>query len=119
MACVITDVAREQTVDLLDGASPGLPAYGAWGTGAGTAAVGDTALFTEASEARVSVTRSQATSTKLRMVFTLIADGIKTITNAGVFSLSSGGILFIHYDHTGVALNAGDRIEYTLDCQLA
>jgi hypothetical protein len=89
----------------------------AWGTGAGTAAKGDTTLFTEASEARVSatisVTGSGATA-KYQAVGTLTADGGKTITNAGLFSASSAGSMAIKWDHTGVALLIGEGIQYTV-----
>jgi hypothetical protein len=92
-------------------------AFVGWGTGAGTAAKGDTTLFTEATEARVSgtvsVTGSGATA-KYQVVATITADGAKTITNAGNLTASSGGVLIVHGDFTGVALALNDAIQFTL-----
>ncbi len=98
------------------------PAYVAWGTGAGTAAAGDTTLFTEASEARVAGTTSQqtvsATNDAYRVVGTLTCAGAgKTITNAGCFDASSAGNGFIKGDFAGVALNVGDSIQFTFQIQ--
>jgi hypothetical protein len=88
-----------------------------WGTGAGTAAKGDTDVFTAGSEARavgtVSVTGSGATA-KYQVVGTLTADGAKTITNGGNFELSTGANIIVHGDHTGIVLALNDKIEYTI-----
>ena len=88
-----------------------------WGTGAGTAAKGDTTLFTEAAESRVaatmSVTGSGATA-KYQAVGTLTSLSGQTITNAGLFSASTSGTLAVKWDHTGVALLTGEGIQYTV-----
>jgi len=88
-----------------------------WGTGAGTAAKADTILFTEATEARavgtVSVTGSGATA-KYQVVGTIVADGTKTITNAGNLTASTAGTLIVHGDFTGIALLVGDSIQFTV-----
>lgn len=98
------------------------PTYVAWGTGAGTAAVTDTTLFTESAEARVSGTSSQATTTTTndtyQVVGTITASAGRTITNAGLFDASSAGNLFVKGDFTGVALNAGESIQFTIGVQL-
>lgn len=119
MATVLTNVGEQWLVERAAGTgtySAVTGAYIGWGTGAGTAAKGDTTLFTEASEARtngtVSVTGSGSTA-KWQNVGTITADGAKTITNAGCFSASTSGGLFIKYDFTGVALNLGDAIQFT------
>jgi hypothetical protein len=98
------------------------PNYVGWGTGAGTAAVGDTALFTEASEARVAGTSSRQTTAvandTYRVIGTLTCAGAgKTITNAGLLDASVDGNLFIHGDFTGVALLVGDSIQFTTTIQ--
>lgn len=125
MATVLTTVGKAQIVDLIDGTVAVTADYIGWGTGAGTAAVGDTDLFTAATEARVSATRSQPSADKIRWVATLTADGTKTITNAGVFdgagsgSPPSGGTpLIVKGDFTGVALNLNDQITFTIDLQI-
>lgn len=98
------------------------PVYVAWGTGAGTTAAGDTTLFTEASEARTSGTSSQQTtstaSDTYRVVGTItVAGSGKTITNCGLLDASSSGNLFFKSDFTGLALNVGDSITFTINVQ--
>ena len=88
-----------------------------WGTGAGTAVVGDTTLFTEASEARVAAAISQPAADTNRWIATITADAGKTITNAGLFDSTAGSTLFIKGDFTGVVLLTGDKIEFTITLQ--
>lgn len=109
MADVFADAGEDKVVDQLDT----LTWYVGWGTGAGTAAVTDTTLFTEASEARVSTTDTQPTSDKLQFVGTITADAGKTITNSGIFDASTNGNLFVKSDFTGVVLATDDKIEFT------
>ena len=116
MADVLTNVGEQWVCDFLSGASALLADDVGWGTGGGTAAKGDTTLFTEASESRVQGTKStdgSGSSAKYQVVATITADGAKTITNAGLFDSVTSGVLVIHGDHTGVALTTGDKIEYT------
>lgn len=124
MATVLTSVGEGVLVDLIDGTSSthldNTNAKIGWGTGAGTAAKGDTDLFTPATEARVAVTTSQPLADKLQWIGTITADGSKTITNAGLFdgagsgSPPSGANLVVKGDHTGQAVGSGDKIEYTI-----
>ena len=115
MADIYTTVGEQQTADFFDGAA-NAPAnwFIGWGTGAGTAAKGDTTLFTEASEARATATEAQPGGNANEFTGTITADGTKTITNAGVLSASSGGNLVLKSDFTGVALVVNDKIEFTL-----
>ncbi len=120
-ANVLTNAGRAITTNRIKGGGTE-PSYVAWGTGAGTAAVGDTTLFSEASEARVAATTSQQTTSvandTYQAVATLTCAGAgKTITNAGNFDASSGGNLFVKGDFTGIALNVGDSIQFTIKCQ--
>lgn len=121
MATVYTSVGETVVVDLVDGTSgTHLDATNAkigWGTGAGTAAKGDTTLFTEASEARVVPTVSQPTADKNQWVGTITANGAKTITNAGLFDAASGGNMVIKGDFTGIVLALGDKIEFTISLE--
>ena len=114
MADIYTDAGEDLTADVFDGtvAAP-TNHYVGWGTGAGTAAKTDTTLFTEAPEARVITTRSQPASNQNRFVGTITASAGRTITNAGILSLSSGGTLILHSDFTGIVLASGDSIQFT------
>lgn len=117
MATVLTNVGKAQMIDALNGGSHTAPQHVGWGTGAGTAAATDTTLFTEASETRVSGTKTIETTTvandTYQVVATITADGSKTITNAGLFDASTSGNMYVKGDFTGVALNASDSIEFT------
>lgn len=121
MATVYTTAGKAVIPDLIDGTSSthldATNAKIAWGTGAGTAGVGDTTLFTEASEARVAATISQPSADTNKWVGTLTADAGKTITNAGLFNSASGATLFVKGDHTGQVLLTGDKIEYSITLQ--
>ena len=101
-----------------------------WGTGAGTAAVGDTTLFTEAlvnlsagttdhtvgTESRTTTTQTNDTYT---VTGTRTATGSGTVTNAGTWDAASGGTLFIKGDFTGIGLASGDSIAFTINCKFA
>jgi len=98
------------------------PEYVGWGTGAGTAAKGDTDLFTTANEARVLTTTSKTgtgSTAKFQAVGTITSASGQTITNAGLFTTAgtgtppTGGSLIVKGDHTGVALLTNDQIQYT------
>lgn len=110
MADVFTTTGEAFVVDRLDAFGT---YYVGWGTGAGTAAVGDTTLFTEASETRVATTDSQPSADVMQWLGLIEADGSKTITNAGIFDASTSGNLIVKSDFTGVPLAAGDKIEFT------
>ena len=117
MADIYTQAGEELTTDIIDGTVVAPTWYGGWGTGAGTHVKGSTVLFTEASESRVAATMSQPVADKNRFVYQITAAGIKTITNAGIFSASSGGSLLLASDFAGLALAAGDAIEFTFDME--
>lgn len=120
MASVFTQVGEEVVVDYITGAASAPANYhGAWGSGAGTAAKGDTTLFTEESEARVSITdETQPVADQVQWVFTMTADAGKTITNAGVFDASTGGNLVVKGDFAGITLASGEKIEFTVTLEL-
>ena len=119
MATVCTSVGKEWIIDKLDETVQTTGDYIAWGTGAGTAAVGDTALFTEAAETRVLATRSQPATDTIRWVGTITAAGAKTITNAGNFTATpAGGTLIVHGDFTGIVLAISDQIQFTINLQV-
>ena len=113
MADIYTDAGEELTVDLHDGTITVPTWHVGWGTGAGTAAKADTTLFTESAETRVVTTQSQPAVNQSRFVGTITATAARTITNAGILSLITGGTLFLHSDFTGVVLANGDGIQFT------
>lgn len=124
MATVFTDAGKAITTDRVKNGATGAtePNYVAWGTGAGTAAVGDTTLFTEASETRVAGTSTQETTSvtndTYQVIGTLTCAGAgKTITNAGLFDAITTGNLYMKGDFTGIPLNIGDAIQFTMSVQ--
>lgn len=120
MATVITNAGLDIITNRLKGAGTE-PNYVAWGTGAGTAAVANTTLFTEAAEARVAGTSTRQLTTvandTYQVVATMTSESSQTITNAGLFDASSGGNLFLKGDFAGVALNLGESIQFTFKAQ--
>lgn len=123
-ATVLTNAGRAIATNLVSGLGGTVPKYIAWGTGAGTAVVTDTTLFTEASESRVDGTVSRVTTSVTNDTFQVagtltVAGSGKTITNAGTFDASTSGNLFIKGDFTGIALGVGDSIAFTIKWQLA
>jgi hypothetical protein len=117
MATVLTNAGKAIVTSRLNSGGT-IPQYVAWGTGAGTAAITDTSLFTETGT-RVAGTVTQQTTTvandTFRVVGTLTAAGVLTITNAGLFDALTVGNLFVKGDFTGVALAASDSIQFTIN----
>jgi hypothetical protein len=105
------------------------PKFVGIGSGAGTAAVGDTTLFTEyttgtwAGYARTSNTPTQVTTTvtndTLQNTGTFTAGAAQTVTNAGIFDALTGGNLLMKGDFTGVVLANGDSISITAKLQFS
>jgi len=105
------------------------PRYLGWGTGAGAGSATSTDLSTAATEARVSGTGTQVTTTVTndthQVVGTLTASGAKTITNVGIFDAAgsgsppAGGVLYAIFDGLSQALNSGDSIQFTAKVQFS
>ena len=120
MATLLVNTGKAIVTNYLNGGAATQPKYVAWGTGAGTTAATDTTLFTETGSRVSGTTTQQTTSTTndtFQVVGTLTAGGSLTITNAGTFDASTSGNLFIKGDFTGVPLNSGDSIQFTVKCQ--
>ncbi len=123
MATVFADAGKAVTTDRVKNGDTGAtePSYVGWGTGAGTAAVGDTTLFTEAAEARTVGTSTQVTTTvtndTYQVVGTITSLSGQTITNAGLLDAVTGGNLFMKGDFTGVPLLTSDSIQFTMKVQ--
>lgn len=121
LATVLVNAGKAITTNRLKGAGTE-PLYVAWGTGAGTAAIADTTLFLEATEARTAGTSTQQTTTTTsdtyQVVGTITCAGAgKTITNAGLFDAAAAGNLYMKGDFTGVVLAIGDAIQFTMKVQ--
>lgn len=111
---------------MIGGASPAQvePHFIGIGSGAGTTAAADTALFTEYTTgtwtgyARTSTSGTQVTTTTTNDTYqvqgTFTAPSAETVTNAGAFDALTTGNLFIKGDFTGVPLATGDSIQITI-----
>lgn len=103
------------------------PKFVMWGTGAGTAGVTDTTLFTETTdEARTTGTSSRVTTTVTNDTYQVVgtitvATAGKTITNVGLFDVvtASSGNLYFKSDFTGLALSVADSITFTIKVKFA
>jgi hypothetical protein len=76
------------------------PLYFAWGEGTGVAGITDTTLSTEASDPRtLMVSQSDTVSVvgdSYKLTGAIVSNGVKTITNWGVFDAPTGGNLLLH-----------------------
>jgi len=131
MATVVTDAGLAIITNRIVGSGTE-PKYVGWGTGAGTAAVADTTLFTEKADdlstgtgTRVTGTSSRTTTTKTNDTYTVVgtitATGAGTVTNAGLFDGSTIGSdnLFVKGDHASIGLAVSDAIEYTFNVKFS
>lgn len=121
---VFTTTGKQWFIDKVQDVAPISNAkqeYQGWGTGATAEAVGNTALATEASEARALGVLSQPAADTDRLVATQTADGTKTITEIGRFNTATKGgggeVMQQRALFTGLPLLINDRIEGTQDLQ--
>jgi len=116
---VFTQFGEEWVADVLNGLAPGTQ-YIHWGTGAAVPSKGSTNVSTPGTEARVAAVRAEATADKLQWTATIVANGTKTITNAGLFKAGTLGVGdgIIIGDHTSQAVNSGDEIDYTITLEM-
>lgn len=128
LATVITNAGQAIPSGRMIGASPtqAEPKYIGWGTGAGTAAVGDTTLFTEkdvdlatGTGTRTTGTSSQVTTTQTndtwQVTGTRTATGAGSVTNAGLWDNATigSGTLYLKGDFTSIGLASADSIAFT------
>lgn len=130
MANVLTTLGRELIARAVNQAGSGIgsavPLYSGVGTGAGTAAVGDTDLFTPV-QPRVAGTSSiqngASTNNVFRVVAQHTASAARAITNAGLFDAAgtgdppAGGNLFVKADFLVINLANGDTLTLTYDVE--
>ena len=124
MATLLVNTGKAVVTNRLNGSGT-TPLYVAWGTGTGTTAATDTTLFTESASPASRTTGTatlQTTSTTndtFQVVGTLTSGTSQTITNAGTFDAVTVGNLFVKGDFTGIALNSGDSIQFTIKVQFS
>lgn len=131
MATILTNLARAIVTSRLSGGGTE-PKQAGWGTGAGTAAVTDTTLFSEkaldlsaTTGSRTAGTSSQVTTTtandtyQVTATLTMSGTGPTSVTNAGLFDNSTigSGNLFLKGDFAGISLSSGDSIAFTFKAQ--
>ncbi len=120
MASIFTDVGENLTTDYWDGtASAPASWFVAQGTGVVTAAKGDTALGTEAPEARVAATDTQPAADQNQHVSTITATGTRAITECGLFDASTTGNMPVRADFAAINVVSGDKIEFTIQITTA
>lgn len=134
MATVITNLGQAIPSGRMIGSSPSQaePKYIGWGTAAGTAAAGDTTLFTEkdvdlsgTSGTRTTGSSSQVTTTQTNDTYqvtgTRTATGAGSVTNAGLFDNATiaSGTLYLKGDFTSIGLASGDSIAFTIKVKFA
>lgn len=123
MATFVVDGGLDIVTNRLKGAGTE-PLNVGWGTGAGTTARTDTALFTAAlvdltagNTDHTAGTSSRVTTTTTNDTYqvtaTRTATGAGTVTNAGLWDAASAGNLFLKGDFTGIGLASGDSIAFT------
>ena len=122
VATVVTYLGYAIITKMLSGGVQAVPDFCAFGTGAGTAAATDTALFTEIGAGRVTGTPTQQTTTQtndtFQVVGTLTAGSALAITNAGLFDASTSGNLFLIGDFAVINLASGDTLTLTAKTQI-
>ena len=119
MATVLTNNGEDWVAQRVAGSgslSSNAGTHVGMGTGGSTAAKGDTALGTEV-ETRgatsVSVTGS-GSSAKYQAVATVTATATRAIIEAGLFSASTVGTMFVRGDFSAINLLSGDSIQFTI-----
>lgn len=118
MAVVLTYGGEDWTVQRLAGSgslSTNNGSHIGSGTGTATASKSDTALGTEVgsrSATTVSVTGS-GSSAKYQAVATITYGASYAITEAGLFTASTGGTLLIRADFPAINVVSGDSIQFT------
>lgn len=130
MASIVANSGRAILINRLKGSGTE-PVQGAWGTGAGTAAVTDTTLFTETALNLSTTTGTRTTGSSsivttavsgdtYQVVFTQTAAASGTVTNAGLFDSATigAGNLFAKGDFTGIPLLSGDSVTFTIKAQI-
>ena len=118
----VVNTGRAIITSRLIGTATAVPLYVAWGTGTTGVALTDTGL-TEPGEARTLGTGTQTTTTTtsdtLNVVGTVVATGTRTIAEAGLFTASSGGTLFVRgVLASTISVASGDSVAFTFNVSI-
>lgn len=87
------------------------------GTGTTTPAKGDTALVTEVetrAATTVTVANGTGASARYQATATVAITATRAVTEVGLFSASSSGVLFVRCVHDALNVVNGDSIAYTI-----
>ena len=114
MASIFTQVGEEILTDLMDGTITVPTWHIDWGIGTTAAVKGDTGLETPSPEARIVATMSQPSADQNQWFALITASASRVITEVGIFTLLTSGLLFMRGDFAGISLDSGDKIEFTL-----
>lgn len=118
----VVNTGRAVITSRLIGTATPIPTYVAWGTGSTAVALTDTTL-TEPGEARTLGTGTQTTTTTtsdtLNVVGTVVSTGTRTIAEAGLFTASSGGTLFVRgVLASTISVASGDSVAFTFNVSI-
>lgn len=118
----VVNTGRAIITSRLIGTTTGVPHHVAWGTSSTGVALTDTTL-TEPGEARTLGTGTQTTTTTsldtLNVTGTIVATGTRTIAEAGLFTASSGGSLFVRGVLAAtISVASGDSVAFTFNVQI-
>lgn len=116
MSNVYTQTGEEWVIDAIDAAltAPHVSS----GTGTVAAAKGDTALGAQVGS-RVTGTKSQPTADVLRVVGTISYGGSFAITECGLHTASSGGVMLQRHVFAALNVANGMSIEFTIEHEQA
>lgn len=128
MATIMSNSGRQIQTNLVSGLGGTAPNYIAIGSGAGTAGVTDTTLFTEyttgtwTSYARLNTTPTRGTTSVTNDTITwqsaaFTAPGAETVTNAGNFDAATVGNLLCKGDFSGIVLATNDTLTIKVTLQ--
>ncbi len=121
MATLLTNVGIAGVITKLNATTP--PRWVAWGTGGSVAPdPEDTTLETEAAEDRVqgdnSIQEGLVPGDTYQVIATVESDSEQTISEVGLLSADEVGDLFIRGNFTGLPLQVGDAIQFTIKLRL-
>jgi hypothetical protein len=111
---VLTNLGEAWIINSINQDAPAQMHHIGWGTGAGTAAKADVALFTASAEARSVATLTKPTADTWKATATIVSASQQVITNVGAWDVAVAGNLGIHISFTGVGLEISDSITFEI-----
>lgn len=124
----VTVGGRGVITSRLIGTATGVPHHIGWGTGTNAVTTADTILQTEdtggsPAYARATGADTQTTTTSAgdthTVIGTLTSNGTKTITEAGLFTASTAGTLYVRgVLASGISVALNDSVQFTFNIQI-